>query len=222
MTPDRAALLAALADGAGPYDAHVRSGNVRELLAVLAQPDPARVTIWLDRPRGDVVRVLAPAIRAVTDPAQLDHLRLLLDDPGAASLPLSDPGYRGELIGLLNQAGQDALTALASRHRTRAEAFKYAAITREHVFDVLRDIPHSALAQYLANPPVPIRDAVRDPDATGYDVAQDPELDEAHAEYIGRGVGDPDRHTMRDAAIRKRVAHGLPLPAGVTPADLGL
>ena len=128
------------------YDSAVRSGKNRELLALLSAPEPG-ATVFQAVPKDDVLEAIGDGVRPLT-PSQLETLRLYTSGDQVDFRRL---GIRTEIQEIFrgNQPVLDRLTAVSERTRSYGEAFGDD-VTLRDLWAVLKQIPKSYMAQYLA------------------------------------------------------------------------
>jgi len=145
---DRAKLLAELTgSSAAAYAAAVDGGSNTELLALLATPH-ASAKAARSIPAPEVRAAIAPALKGL-DALKLQRLSVLL---AAGDVSLEETATVAELKDILSGDSSvlDALSALAERPQTVAEATCDGPVTLEDLWAVLPQIPTSLHARYLA------------------------------------------------------------------------
>ena len=147
---DLAALKTALENDVR-YDADVVAGWNGNLLVLLKQQDPTATKVWREVPGKVVRRLIAPGIKTLTVD-QRERLKLLVGADG--NVDASDVDVRSEFQDIFS--GQPAIiTALRAVAEVRpcyCEGFGFdvGEMTLHVLWGVLRSIPKSQLARYLA------------------------------------------------------------------------
>ncbi len=149
MPVDLVALEEALENGSR-YDAAVRSGKNSQILALLNE-DEAGQTQFLVVPTDDVLEAIGDGVRGLTA-AQRETLRLFT---ARDIVDFRKKAIRDEIQEVFSGKAvvQTRLQAVAQRTRTYGEAFTDGeAISLRDLWAVLKDVPKSYMAQYLARP----------------------------------------------------------------------
>ena len=128
------------------YDAGVRAGRNEELLALLKVAETGQ-TVFQSVSRDDVLEAIGDGVRSLTS-AQIEALRLYTS---GEQVDFRKPAILTEVREILsaNQPVLDRLQAVAQRTRTFGEAFG-GEVTLRDLWAVLKQIPKSYMAQYLA------------------------------------------------------------------------
>ena len=128
------------------YDSAVRTGQNRELLNLLKDPETGQ-TVFQSVPKDDVLEAIGDGVRSLTT-AQIETLSLYMS---GEQVDFRKPPIRTELQQIFtgNTAVLDRLQTLEVRTRAYGEAFGGEATLRD-LWVVLKQIPKSYMAQYLA------------------------------------------------------------------------
>ncbi len=128
------------------YDVAVRAGKNRNLLALLNEAETGQ-TVFQAVAKDDVLEAIGDGVRSRTA-AQIEALRLYTS---GEQVDFRKPAIRTELQEIFtgNQPVQDRLQALATRTPSYGEAFG-GEVTLRDLWAVLKQIPKSYMAQYLA------------------------------------------------------------------------
>jgi len=128
------------------YDSAVRGGKNRELLSLLNEAEIGQ-TVFQAVARDDVLEAIGDGVRSLTA-AQIEALRLYTS---GEQVDLQKPAIRTEVQRIFagNQPVLDRLQAIAQRTRSYGEAFG-GEVTLRELWVVLKQIPKSYMAQYLA------------------------------------------------------------------------
>lgn len=132
------------------YDAAVRSGKNSQVLALLNDPELGQTQLLMV-PTEDVLEAIGDGVRGLTV-AQRETLRLFT---AREFVDFRKAAIRTEIREVF--AGKAAvlsrLQAVAQRTRTYGEAFTDGeAVSLKDLWAMLKDIPKSYMAQYLARP----------------------------------------------------------------------
>jgi len=146
MAIDLVALKTAL-ETDSRYDAAVRSGKNRELLALL-NADEVGQTAFNVVPTEDVLDAIGDGVRGMTA-AKLQTLRLFTNHP---EVDFRKASVRAELLEIFsgNVVVRARISAIAQRDRTFAEGIAGEEVRLKDLWAVLKDIPKSYMATWLA------------------------------------------------------------------------